>query len=165
MLRFLAADTAADAIATWAIEVDGRLFGKISQTPSRRYAVTDAGPYCRIPCGDYASREGAARALVVARGACRAEQVDASGLMQIERDVLDFEADHKATEGERQREAARLGITVISYRQIARRMRLDARAAAYSPKGVANLREQHEAALARTARFRRPAAPVLAQAS
>lgn len=166
-MLFLAMDTAADSIVTWAVEDNGRVLGTVSQTPRRRFRVTDAGPYCRVPRGDYATRQGAARALLITRRACRAEQIDASGLMQIERDVLDFEGldSTEPTEAAREKQAALLGISPTLYGQILRRLRHDTRAYARSPQTVKRLREQHEAALTRTARFRRSAAPALAQAS
>lgn len=167
-MRFLDTDTACDAATTWGVEVDGRLYGKVSQTPSRRYVVTDAGPYCRTPRGDHASREAAARALIVTRRACPAEQIDpVTGLMQIERDVLALEGrpESAPSDAERDMTAAQLGISPTLYRQIMRRMRNDARVVVYYPLAAKRLHAEHEAALSRTARLRRPVAAQLVRAS
>lgn len=166
-MRFLATDTACDATATWAVEVDGKILGTVSQMPSRAFAVTDAGPYCRPARGQYGNRQAAARALLITRRACRAEQADATGLMQIERDVLAFEGRPESAPSSEERDmtAAHLGISPTLYRQITRRMRNDARAFVYYPLAAQRLRTEHEAALSRTARLRRPTAAPLAQAS
>lgn len=163
-MKFSITDKAYDARATWAVTVGGRLLGTVSEFGWNDFRITDAGPFCPASREPHGTPIEAANALVTARQMNPAEQVDASGLMGIERDVLVFEGT-EPTDTARQIEAARLGVSPTIYAQIVRTLRENPRAYALNPQTVERMRARHEAALARTARFRRQAPAALAQAS
>jgi hypothetical protein len=157
----------ADARATWAVIHHDQRIGYISEATyaRRRYRVDSAGLAVPMPPGQFPSRETAAEAIVAARATAPMLRTGASGLRRLEEAVLSAER-RWLTEpppGERDQEAARLGISPVQYLQIVRWLREDSRAYACDPATVNRLRARHVAAMTRTARLRRDAS--LAEAS
>lgn len=163
-MKFSVTDKACDARTTWAVTDGGRLLGTVSEFGWNDFRITDAGPYCPVSPEPHRTPIEAADALATVRQMNPAERVDTSGLVGIERDVLAFEG-AEPTDTAREIEAARLGVSPTVYAQIVRTLREDPRAYALNPQTVERMRARHEAALARTARFRRQAPAALAQAS
>jgi Protein of unknown function (DUF3263) len=155
----------ADARATWAVSHNGQCIGYVSEDVTTGYRVDSAGLAVPVPHGRFPSREAAAEAIVTARATAPLLRTGTSGLHLLDEEILRAERAW-ATEpaaGVREREADRLGISPVQYKQILRWLRDDPRAYAYDAPTVNRLRARHVAACTRRARLSRDGA--LARAS
>lgn len=128
-----------------------------------RWHVADAGSGVPVGRADYDDEHQAAKALVDLRATSPALAIDASGLTQIERDVLDFEARFAFVRDNGAKHSAIhtlfAGMSMTRYTQILNRLIgpsdgfADPAAFAYQPVVVTRLRRLREQRLAQRGRL------------